>query len=192
MEDFFQLQFKDIISILIAIITLVMTILIPVRIMKYQHYTGLASIYMSYDFAHAFQSVIEFFYNDCGCDVEKIPEKYYERYDRELDELRKGNFEPADVLHYQRRYLNDFFLELELCRKSSRTLKKIISKNWTTSEAYVAKILMYMNKAVDDNPNTFMDISSVRHEPMPKVKGLSQYLRHFYESLKDEDRWMQL
>ena len=153
--------------------------------MKFQRYTSLSSTYMS------MQCVIAFFHHDCGCDVEKISKKYRERFDDDFS----GDWRDIEInktLHYQRRLLNDYFLELEMCRELSWYLRKIIRKDWTTSEAYVCKILVYMNKAVDENPEMFMDISSIKYERMPKVKGLSEYLARFYNALRKESRNMQL
>lgn len=56
---------SDWISVVIAFITLIVTISIPIQIMKFQRYTGLMSVYMSMEFAHALQCVINFFYKDC-------------------------------------------------------------------------------------------------------------------------------
>ena len=49
-----------------------------------------------------------------------------------------------------------------------------------------------MNKAVDEDPEMFMDISSIKYERMPKVKGLCEYLARFYNALRKESRNMQL
>ena len=143
--------------------------------------------YMSFEFAHAFQSVINFFYDDCGCDVDQISKKYKERYLSDFN----GDKDINNILHYQRRYLNDYFLELEMCRESSWILRRRIRKDWTTSEAWVVKILIYMDKTVDSDPELFKDISCIRHKKMPRVKGLSKYLEKFYEALRKESRWMQ-
>ncbi len=80
MCDFLEFQLKDIITIVVSLVTLFVTFSIPIQIMKFQRYTGLMSTYMSHEFGNALQSVINFFYDDCGCDVEKIPAKYKERY----------------------------------------------------------------------------------------------------------------
>lgn len=79
-----------------------------------------------------------------------------------------------------------------MCRESSWILRKKIKRDWTNSEAYVCKILVYMNKAVDEDSEMFMDISSIKYERMPKVKGLSEYLIRFYNALRKESRNMQL
>lgn len=194
MEDFLIFQLKGIISIVISVATLVFTICIPLQIMKFQRYTNLMATYESFEFAHAFQCVIDFFYKDCDCDVERIPEEYKKCFVADFKKLNyeKENFDITNVLHYQRRLLNDYFLELEMCRESSWILKNKIRKDWTTSEAYVCKILVYMNKAVDEDPELFKDISSIKYSKMPRIKGLSEYLIKFYNALRKESRNMQL
>lgn len=182
----------EIITILLSITTLFCTIIIPIRIMKFQRYTNLFSTYMSMEFAHAFQSVINFFYDDCGCDVERIPEEYKKRFISDFSNLDENKIDINDVLHYQRRLLNDYFMELEMCRESSKVLRNIIRKDWTASEAWVCKILIFMNKAIDDDPEMFKDISAIKHERMPMLKGLSEYLKNFYNALRNESRNMQL
>lgn len=49
-----------------------------------------------------------------------------------------------------------------------------------------------MNKAVEEDPEMFMDISSVKYERMPKVKGLNEYLSRFYNTLRRESKSMQV
>lgn len=186
-----SISLMDCMTIGISIVTLIVTISIPIQIMKFQRYTALMSTYMSFDFAHAFQSVITFFYKDCECNVEKIPEKYKKRFNSDFDEVNNEK-DKSNILHYQRRLLNDYFLELEMCRESSWVLRRKIRKDWTTSEAYVCKILVYMNKAVDEDPEMFMNISSIKYERMPRVKGMCEYLTRFYNALRKESRTMQL
>ncbi len=181
---------SNFLSTAIALAALIVTFFIPIRIMKYQNYASLCSDYKSIEFAHAFQSVIEFFYKDCNCHVEEIPAKYYDRYQSDFARLKTGNINKEDVRHYQRRLLNDYFYELECCRESSYHLRRKITKDWTTSEAYVIKILICMNKAVDDNSNIMMDISAIKHQHAPKVKGISEYLERLYNLLKNEKSWM--
>ena len=160
--------------------------------MNFQRYTNLSSTYMGFDFAHAIQSVIEFFYKDCECDVDRIPEEYNKRFYSDFEKLKARKIEKEDVLHYQRRMLTDYFYELESCRESSFRLSKMIKKDWTTSEAYVCRILVCMNKAVGDNPDIMMDISCVKNQRIPKVKGISEYLNRLYNELKNEKKWMQV
>lgn len=182
----------DITQIVISVIAIIFAIWIPIRVMNYQRYTNLSATYMSFDFAHAFQSVINFFYSDCECDVDKIPEEYNKRFYSDFQKLKAGEIHKDDVLHYQRRMLTDYFYELESCRASSKTLCKMIKKDWTTAEAYVSKILICMNKAVIDNPDIMMDISPIKHQHIPKVKGISEYLDRLYSELKKGKKWMRI
>lgn len=46
--------------------------------------------------------------------------------------------------------------------------------------------------AVDNDAELFKDISSIKHDKMPKTKGLSKYLENFYNALKSESRDMQI
>ena len=55
----------NIVQIVISVVAIIFAIYIPIRIMEFQRYTNLSATYMGFDFAHAFQSVIEFFYKDC-------------------------------------------------------------------------------------------------------------------------------
>lgn len=78
----------DVITISLSIATLICTIIIPVRIMKFQQYSNLNTVYMNHEFGYAFQNVIEFFHDDCGCDVDRIPEEYMKRYHSDFKKLR--------------------------------------------------------------------------------------------------------
>ena len=178
----------DCISILIAFATLLVTISIPIQIMKFQRYLNLMPTYMGFDVANAQKGVIDFFHDDCNCDVERIPVEYKRRF---LHDFNPNNhIDKIDILHYQRRLLNDFFFELEKCRESSWILKRWIERNWTSSEAWVVKILIFMNAAVDNDPELYKDISSIKHAPMPKTKGLNKHLEKFYDFLRHGKRWM--
>lgn len=147
-------------------------------------------MYMNSEFGFAFQRIIEFFSNECNCDVEKIPEEYMKRYQSDLDKLRKNEIDIENVLHYQRRLLSVYFYELECSRVSSWKLQKMIKKDWTTSESYVLKILICMNKVVDEQIKK--DISIIKHQRIPKVKGISEYLYRLSKELKGGKSWMQI
>lgn len=183
---------SDLISnFLIPAASLIAAIWIPTRIMKIQRFTNLLSLYMSHDFAQAYQGVINFYHDDCKCDAKKIAEKYYERYKKDFENNVNGKEKsPASILHYQRRYLNNYFYELEQCRRTSPFLRKEIREQFTRSEAYVAKILIYMNKASDENPEIYKDISEIKHTRMPRTKGMNIYLERIFSYLKDQDRWI--
>lgn len=189
-----SISLSDVIQICLALVTLIVTINIPIQIMKFQRYQNLVSTYMSFEFAHAFQSVIHFFHDDCNCDIEQISSEYKKRFEKEMksvtksDENNTGNL--GAILHYQRRFLNTFFLELEMCRESSWILHKRIIKDWTSNEAWVVKILIYMDKAVEEDKEMFQDISCIRYERMPKTKGMCEYLEKFYHAMKKQPGFM--
>lgn len=193
--SFWNTSFIDILTAGISLAALIAAIVIPVRIMNYQRYAGMHANYMSFEFAHALQSVISFYDEDCSGDVECIAGCYRDRYFQDMAELKNqsgqdsgkqnNRIELTDVLHYQRRYLTNYFYELEVCRRSSWVLRRQIRNDWTHNEAYVLKILVYMNQAVEENPDIFKDISSIKYEPMPHLKGLSLYLINLYNELKD-------
>lgn len=177
----------DIISLIVSFSALVVAIRIPVKIMEYQRFLNMYTSYMSYDYAEAFQGVINFYYDDCGCDVERIPDEYYRRY---KEDFSPGEKDASKILHYQRRYLNDYFYEIEKCRELNSKLRKEIKDFFTRNDAFVAKILIYMNKAVDENPQIYKDITPIKRSRMPKTKGLNCYLERLYEDLKSEGRWI--
>lgn len=180
-------------SVISAVISVFVAVFIPLQIMKFQRYTNLLTFYMTFDVAHALQSVIDFYYDTCNCDVEKISTNYEIRCKEDFANLKEGEgSNKEDVLHYQRRLLNSFFLELEKCRESSFFLRRIIQKDWTSSEAWVAKILIYMNKTVDENPSMYKKISCIKYDKMPNTKGLSKYLEKFYNSMKTTSRNMKI
>ena len=185
-----SISLMDCMTIGISIVTLVVTISIPIRIMQFQRYTNLSSMYMNSEFGYAFQNIIEFFHKECNCDIERIPEEYMKRYHSDFAKLRDDKIKIEYMLHYQRRLLSVYFYELECCRVSSRKLRKMIKKDWTTSESYVLKILICMNKVVDEQIKK--DISEIKHQRIPKVKGISEYLFRLSTELKDGKSWMQL
>ena len=194
--DCLCLQKPDWVSIAtlaVAILALIVAVYIPTQIMKFQRYTNLIATYMSLDFAHALQSVIAFFCEDCGHDVERIPAEYKKRFDSDMKRVMRhdDSGDITNVLHYQRRFLNNYFLELEMCRQSSMVLRRVLRKDWTANEADIVKILIHMNEAVKNDPDMFKDLSDIEYERMPMVKGMGEYLANFYNVMRKERRWMQ-
>ena len=186
---------SDIVQIVLGILTLFVTINIPIQIMKYQRYQNLVTTYMSFEFAHAIQSVIHFFSDDCNSNVEQISFEYKKRFEKDMKsmlESRNNKSVPSDILHYQRRFLSNFFMELEMCRESSGILHRKIIKEWTSNEALIVKILIYMNETVKNSPEMFKDISSIKYEKIPKTKGMSEYLEKFYNIMKKQPKYMRM
>ena len=179
----------DCLSLFLSLVTLIVTVNIPLRVMKFQRYTNLVARYMDFDICNALVGVVDFFHDTCGGDVSRIPEEYKKRYKRDL-EMRHST-DMSDMLHYQRRVLSAVFCELEMCRESSWAIRRRIQKDWTSSEAWIIKILIYMNAAVEADPELYKDIRGIRHAHLPHVKGQSAYLAQLYDGLKTADRWMQ-
>ena len=69
----------SVLQVVLAMIAIICAIYIPIRIMDFQRYTNLSTTYMGFDFAHAIQSVIEFFYKDCECDEARYNRQEYKK-----------------------------------------------------------------------------------------------------------------
>ncbi|MCQ2587549.1 MAG: hypothetical protein MJ174_05480 [Treponema sp.] len=158
-------------QLIVGIITLLVTIYIPVAIMNYQNYNNLTSMYMHLEFGQAIQAIVDFFHDDCNCDVSLISQKYAEKLHNN-----------GKTLHEYRRLLNNYFWSLEMCRKSSILLSHKIKKEFTNREAWIIKVLIYMNKAIDEE-EMFKDISSIRYGKIHKVNGINKYLLSLSNSL---------
>lgn len=203
----------DCLSVLLAIIACVLAWFIPKRIMWEQTYASLDVDYRSLDFAIAIQGIFEFFAIDCEGDVEKIPEKYEERFladmydikDKKIrtfeelkHEIRIRNCEinkklPQLCLHYQRRLLWEFFYQLDLCARTPFIGKKRVAKDYTSTEAKLIKILYYMGKATEESEILRKNISTDARMPSEwRTKGMAQYACHLYSVLCKTKPFMQL
>lgn len=174
----------QILTLIVSVATLIATIYIPIIIADNTDYNSLFQEYISFEYAKSFQSIIDFFYDECKCDVNLIAAKYKEHY-------KKGRL---DNLHLQRRYLNEFFVEMALMAERRPGIRRKIKRDYTGAEANIVKIIMYMNKAVDDDENDerllYKPISSIKNEPWIHKKGVSGHLKFLYDILKKEGRWM--
>ena len=167
---------------ILSALSLVVAWYIPIRIMRNQHYESLLQEYMSNNYGDAIQGVINFYVETCKSKVELIPLEYNKLFEQK-DKFSK--------LHNQRRLLNNFFWQLNSCAKSSFSLKRKIQKEFTKSEAYICKILIYLNNAVDENQKIFKDISNIKYENMPQTKGINKSLKNIFVLLKNENRWIE-
>ena len=77
-----------IVQTVLAILACVLAWFIPKRIMWEQTYASLDVDYRSLDFAIAIQGIFEFFAIDCEGDVDKIQEKYEERFLADMYNIR--------------------------------------------------------------------------------------------------------
>lgn len=168
-----------IIQTVFSILGFFVAVFIPAWIMHNQRYENLLQAYMSDDFAEALAGVIDFFTVDCNSDVNMIAAEYKKRFYKDKN------------LHNQRRLLNYFYWELESCAKDSLFLRHKIKKEFTRNEGYIAKLLIYINNAVDSDPTIFKDISAVQYEPLLKTKGINISLEKIFRLLKNQKRWIE-
>lgn len=187
MEHFSQV-ICPILSMLASFISIYVAINIPIRISQNQRYENLLSIYQSSDFAEALHGVITFYCKTCNYDVKRIPYEYKKRFDEDLQNKTLDN---AKVLHFQRRLLTEFFSNLDICARSNRALCRKICREFTSSESNIIRILIFMNKAVDNNKEIYMDISKIKYEHIGKLNGINNYLMHLSGLLQKSKRWME-
>ena len=79
---------------------------------------------------------------------------------------------------------------MDICARHSRSLRKLIQKEYTEREANLIKILMYMDKALDNDSDMFMNIKSISNEHFGRAKGINAYLSHLASLLKDTGKQM--
>ena len=185
------------IQTIFSVLGFFVAVFIPVWIMHNQRYENLLQNYLSADFVAAIKGIVDFFKNDCNSDVNQIAAAYKKRFE---DDFKKSNKksddksectkESSQILHFQRSMLNNFFWGLSSCAKRNPFLRYKIKNEFTRNEAYICKILIYMNLAVDDNLEFFKNVSDIKYEPMPKTKGINNSLKNIYEILKNQNRWI--
>jgi len=163
-------------SALSLIVAIFATFYIPKKIMNNQIYADLIAEYRQPEFGQAIISVIRFYTDCCGSDIDKIEEKYIEHYKKEiapLDEKKRinrcmqekesgdinqqdtkyGKKELKDTLHFQRRLLAQYYAQLAALRYQggwfTRLSKKKVREDFTAREAKLLSLLSYMNKAAE-------------------------------------------
>lgn len=186
-----------IIQTVFSVLGFFVAVFIPVWIMHNQRYENLLQNYLSADFVAAIKGIVDFFKNDCNSDVNQIAAAYKKRFE---DDFKKSNKksddksectkEASQILHFQRSMLNNFFWGLSSCAKRNPFLRYKIKNEFTRNEAYICKILIYMNDATDSDSEIFNDISDIKYEPMPKTKGMNNSLKIVYKILKKQNRWI--
>lgn len=186
-----SVKVTDIIQTVSSVLSLILAIYIPEKIKWEQRYSQLLSDYRGYDFAVAVQGVIQFFTKDCKSDVELIKREYKKRFGKEIEHPADKSVSSDQILHYQRRLLNQFYYELELCAATPLIGKRRVSSDFTRNEASIIKIVYFMNKAVEDSPKLYKDISTFEHVPKSRIpKGINKYILRLYELLRNQGRFM--
>lgn len=188
---------QSVIQTIFSIAACVIAVCIPVWIMHNQRYENLLQNYLSTDFVAAIKGIVDFFKDDCNSDVNQIADAYKKRFEEDFKKSNKETNDKSDctkeasqILHFQRSMLNNFFWGLSSCTKRNPFLRHKLKNEFTRNEAYICKILIYMNLAVDSNPEFFTDVSDIKYEPMPKTKGMNNSLKNVYEILKKQKRWI--
>ena len=188
-----------IIQTILSVSSLVVAWRIPVRIMQNQRYENLLQEYMGNDYAEALEGVIDFYVETCKSNVDLIAIEYnklFNQKEKNNSEEDKNSEKNKNLqedkflkLHNQRRLLSYFFWQLNSCAKDSPSLRRKIKKEFTVNEAYICKILICMNKVLEDNPKIFKDISSIKYEKISGIRGINKSLFDFHNLLKNQNRW---
>lgn len=190
-----QSSWTDITALILSFLAFIAAIFIPEKIKWEQTYSTLLSDYRSYDFAAAVQGVVDFFTIRCGNDIERIREEYESLFQKYSRKLNKSVPVSNDMnLHFQRRLLTTYFWQLNQCTKSFGSVfigKRRIRKDFTVNEAKIAKIVFFMNKAVDESDILFKDISTTDIMPKAKnVKGINAAVASIYSILRKSKRYI--
>lgn len=140
--------------------------------MNNQIYADLIAEYRQPEIGQAVISVIHFYTDCCGSDIDKIEEKYIKRYEKEIapldkeqrinrcmQELEDSNQQDTrydkkelkDTLHFQRRLLSQYYAQLAALRYQgglfTRLSKKKVQEDFTAREAKLLCLLAHMNQA---------------------------------------------
>lgn len=182
------MDFKNIISIItliISIIAIIVAIKIPKKIMWFQLYTSLSAEYRSHAYAQAVKSITDFFVDECKNDLTKIKDEYSQRFD---SDFQNKELTPEKILHFQRRLLSQYYFQLDECISNCKSISNLIKTEYTSAEVNLVKILYYMNKAVNENPNIYKNITPENKTSITdsNINNMQNHLSHIYEYLKKE------
>lgn len=173
----------SVLSVVISIVAVYMACYIPKKIQWEQLYSSLLTEYISYDFAVANQSIVEFFYTECEKDIEKIKQKSEEHYLKEI--YQNENIAPENCLHFQRRLLTDFYWLLNECANSNFIGKKRVAADFTKGDLNILKIIFLMNGAVNQSEILYKNIEIANKIPHYKtVLGINRSLAELSLVLK--------
>ena len=179
----------QIIQIVLSGLTLIFTILIPFIIKWEQLYSSLLDEFRGFDYAIAYQGVVQFFVNECNSDMDQVKEAYKTRFLNEIETEDPENIKKENCLHFQRRLLAQFFWQLNKCAKCPLIRKSRIAKDFSKSEAKLLKILIYMGQGIEEDEMLYKDISSSAIlKNANNLKGQNKSLREIYDVLKKSKR----
>ncbi|MBR4464750.1 MAG: hypothetical protein IKS40_09070 [Treponema sp.] len=185
-------QIMSIIQTMLAFLALIAATWIPHKIKWEQMYSSLLDEYRSFDYAIALQRIIEFFVTECKNDVNNIKPLYRKHFEEEIMD-KKGDIKKENCLHFQRRLLAQFFWQLNQCANSFAIGKRRIAQDFTSSEAKLIKILIYIGEVIDNDETgiLYKDISSdERVRKIEHYKGQNKSLAEIYHILKNSKRFI--
>lgn len=181
----------QLIQIIISLLTLGFTIWIPIKVSWEQQYSSLLDEYRGFDYAIAYQGIVQFFANECGGDMERVKEVYKNRFLDELENRKPEEIKKEQCLHFQRRLLAQFFWQLNECTNHHVITKKRIARDFSNAEANLVKILIYMGEAIDNDEIMYKDISSAATAKRPDhLRGQNKGLSEMYQILKQSKRYI--
>ncbi|MDR3284049.1 MAG: hypothetical protein LBS97_02595 [Treponema sp.] len=166
-----------ILGFFVAIIAVIAAFFIPRKIMVDQIYADLVSEYRSPEMGGAILSIIDFFVEDCGRSLERIPKEYETRYNMEirdkLKEVKKLENEPIDfakTLHFQRRLVAQYYWDMATLRYTyhfPRLSKKQLRHFMTENETKLLNLILYMGIAAT---KVMLDIGAIDPAPEDDIK----------------------
>ena len=176
---------------ILPLLALLAAIYIPKKISWEQFYNSLITEYRSVEFGKAMQNVIKFYTKNCHCNVSRIKSEYEKCFKEEIEDPEKIS---RESLHYDRRLLAQFFLDLEKCADTRWYYigKKRVIRDFTKGTQRLVEILYFMDKAVEESPLLFKEITF--NERIPKssrLKGMNKHLAHMNEILKESKKYME-
>lgn len=173
------------------LLTIFFAIYIPRKISWEQFYNSLISEYRSVEFGKAMQNVIQFYTKNCNNSVSRIKVEYEKRFKKEIEDLE---IIADHSLHYDRRLLSQFFVDLEKCADTRWYYigKKRVIRDFTTGTKKLVEILYFMDRAMEESPLLYKEIRI--NERIPKstrLKGMNKHLAHMNEILKNSKKYME-
>ena len=141
-----------------------------------------------------FAAIVILFYNKtCQSDVSRIQKEYERIYIKEILNTVDNNTDKKSCLHYQRRLLAQFFVDLEKCANTQFYYigRNRVEKDFTVDTRQLVKILYFMGVAIENSKILFKKIDCNERLPeSTRVKGQNKYLCHMYELLKQTKPYM--
>lgn len=178
-------------NFIIPIIAIFAAIYIPKKLAWEQFYNDLIKEYRSIEFGRAVQNIIQFYVNTCNQDVSRIKYEYEQRFKKEIE---NKPFQLSQSLHFDRRLLAQFFIDLDKCARSPWFYigKHRVQRDFTKGTKNLLEIIFFMGEALDESDLMYKEISINKRVPKShRVKGLNKYISHLCEILKNSKKYIE-